>query len=139
MRELAARVGVTHPYLAKRYSYQADFTVTDLENLSEALGVSAEWAIAAGRSYLDQWRRFDGPPEMDGTVSVATDKPYLAWEEWARMVHEDVEDYLMWADSEADARGLDREEVLDLDWRRSVDLAEMSRRPRLEGDEHGDD
>lgn len=39
-RQLAELIGVTHPYLGQRFSYQKDFTLTDVEKLCKALGVS---------------------------------------------------------------------------------------------------
>lgn len=55
MRQLAARIDVTHPYLSKRFGYAADFTLTDVERLAAELGTTPADLLADGQTYWDDF------------------------------------------------------------------------------------
>lgn len=57
MRQLAARIDVTHPYLSKRFGYAADFTLTDVERLAAELGTTPADLLADGQTYWDDFHK----------------------------------------------------------------------------------
>lgn len=78
-REFAARIGVTHPYVGERYSYERDFTLDDVDRVAQEFSVPPEYLLGIG--------------EPETTLAPALGPSGLPFE--GRVSHIDIPEHLL--------------------------------------------